>query len=581
MNTKIISGVLASALLLSTMAPVTVLADTTDTTTEPGPSTEVSTELKDTVIDIKDATMKATFGEGKKTFTYTSTQGITPVVTSSDTSVATVEDKNGVVTVTILKAGTTRIEVAFEGNEEYKAASDYIDLTVEKAAVNVGITAYEEDLVGGGVVSLYVSGVPDGVTAVVECNVSGITVTKGEGNYYTAVVPDDTKAYKFIVTTNETDNYESDNSFCTVYVTSLEDSFVEEVLLGEEEIKAAVVDETVIMDTLTVSALEDIIDEEEIEGALSFDFTNAYDDVESIRLDRTTIRAFESIMDDNYYDIECVEFVLASGTLSFDMDAWAEIVDNCTTSGTTFSLTTHKVKEMNNRQQKALKEYDVYKIIDFKIVGKKTLTEVDGTMTIALDNTKNKTYSVYSMTTRGELDNYKAMVDSDSIIFDTDTCALYVVVEGGSSNTNNNNSNNSSNTTDYIQGYEKNKVMILTIDSKLMQLYGNTYVNDVAPIIKNSRTMLPIRIIAENLGSTVTWDGNARKVTVTRNNIHIEIFIDSSYARVNGQTVILDSPAFISNNRTYLPVRFIAENLGATVIWDDYSREVIISPDKK
>jgi hypothetical protein len=70
MNTKIISGVLASTLLLS-MSPVSVMAETTSTTEPTGPSTEQTTQLKDTVIDIKDATMKATFGESTKTFTYT------------------------------------------------------------------------------------------------------------------------------------------------------------------------------------------------------------------------------------------------------------------------------------------------------------------------------------------------------------------------------------------------------------------------------------------------------------------------------------------------------------------------------
>ena len=71
MNTKIISGVLASALLLS-MSPVNVMAETTSTTEPTGPSTEQTTQLKDTVIDIKDATMKATYGEfgDKKLFIY-------------------------------------------------------------------------------------------------------------------------------------------------------------------------------------------------------------------------------------------------------------------------------------------------------------------------------------------------------------------------------------------------------------------------------------------------------------------------------------------------------------------------------
>ena len=577
MNTKIISGVLASALLLS-MSPVNVMAETTNTTEPTGPSTEQTTQLKDTVIDIKDATMKATYGESKKTFTYTSTQGITPVVTSSDTSVATVEDKNGVVTVTILKAGTSRITVAFEGNEEYKAASDYIDLTVEKADVKLRIVPSEEDIVGGGLVTLQVSGIPEGVTANVECNDAGVVVTK-QDSYYTAVLPDETKAYKFILSTEANDNYDANNTFCTVYVTSLEDSFVEEVIIGETEIKAAVVSDTVIMDTLTVKALEEIIDEDDEIEKLSFDFTNAFDEVEVVRLDRTTIRAINSVLNDKYYDFETVEFILDSGKIEFDMDAWEAIVENCTTGGTTFSLTTHKLKELNNRQQKALRDYDVFTTVDFSIVGKKALTEIDGGITVSIDYNKNKSYGIVSLTTRGEVEEYNSTMDGDYIVFDTDTCLDYAVVEKSGMTKPSPSTPPLASDTEMIQGYEKNKVMVMTINSKVMSLYGTNHVNDVAPIIKNSRTMLPIRIVAENLGAYVGWNNDLRKVTIEKTGMIIEIFIDSAYAKVNGRTVILDSPAFIQNDRTYLPVRFIAENLGATVLWDDYSRDVVIVPN--
>ena len=109
--------------------------------------------------------------------------------------------------------------------------------------------------------------------------------------------------------------------------------------------------------------------------------------------------------------------------------------------------------------------------------------------------------------------------------------------------------------------------------------YGNRYFNNADYFIKNSRTMLPIRIVAENLGAHVGWNNALRKVTIEKSGIYIEIFIDSAYAKVNGKTVILDSPAFIQNDRTYLPIRFIAENLGATVLWDDYSRDVVIVPN--
>ena len=91
---------------------------------------------------------------------------------------------------------------------------------------------------------------------------------------------------------------------------------------------------------------------------------------------------------------------------------------------------------------------------------------------------------------------------------------------------------------------------------------------DAAPVIRNSRTMLPVRFVAENLGATVGWDGATSTVTVTTDTTKLEITIGATTAKINGTVVTLDSPAFIENSRTYLPVRFVAENLGAEVAWD-------------
>lgn len=55
------------------------------------------------------------------------------------------------------------------------------------------------------------------------------------------------------------------------------------------------------------------------------------------------------------------------------------------------------------------------------------------------------------------------------------------------------------------------------------------------------------------------------------------IYIDSDIAYVNGAMVKLDSPAFIENDRTYTPIRFIAERLGATVDWDEDTQRIIIT----
>ena len=86
-------------------------------------------------------------------------------------------------------------------------------------------------------------------------------------------------------------------------------------------------------------------------------------------------------------------------------------------------------------------------------------------------------------------------------------------------------------------------------------------------MIKNGRTMLPVRFVAENLGGTVGWDGATSSVTIKGDGIDIAIKVGATTAQINGKTVTLDAPAFIESSRTYLPVRFVAENLGATVEW--------------
>ncbi len=120
------------------------------------------------------------------------------------------------------------------------------------------------------------------------------------------------------------------------------------------------------------------------------------------------------------------------------------------------------------------------------------------------------------------------------------------------------------------------KEIVLTIGQKDAVVFGEKKTNDVSAVIKNSRTMLPVRFISEALAATVSWDGEKREVKVTKDGVEIVISIDASQAMVNGKAVALDSPAFIENSRTYLPVRFISESLGADVYWEDATKSVII-----
>ena len=120
------------------------------------------------------------------------------------------------------------------------------------------------------------------------------------------------------------------------------------------------------------------------------------------------------------------------------------------------------------------------------------------------------------------------------------------------------------------------RALIMTIDSKVASAFGKTVENDVAPIIVKDRTMLPARFVAENLGAKVEWNAAKRQATITGNGVTIVLTIDSKTATVNGKAVTLDSPAFIRNDRTYTPVRFIAEALGAQVEWNATTRQAVI-----
>lgn len=125
--------------------------------------------------------------------------------------------------------------------------------------------------------------------------------------------------------------------------------------------------------------------------------------------------------------------------------------------------------------------------------------------------------------------------------------------------------------------------IILTIGEKEALVFGKIKTNDVAPKIVNDRTMLPARFVAENLGADVSWNEEQELVTIkgknskTNKDVTILIYIGSDIAYVDGKRFKLDSPAFVENDRTYTPIRFISEELGASVEWIEEEQKVVIT----
>ena len=85
------------------------------------------------------------------------------------------------------------------------------------------------------------------------------------------------------------------------------------------------------------------------------------------------------------------------------------------------------------------------------------------------------------------------------------------------------------------------------------------------PVIVKGRTLVPIRAIIEEMGGSISWDEIERKVTITLKNTKIELWIDKKSALVNGATKELDVEPQIINSRTMIPLRFVTENLGCSV----------------
>ncbi len=104
---------------------------------------------------------------------------------------------------------------------------------------------------------------------------------------------------------------------------------------------------------------------------------------------------------------------------------------------------------------------------------------------------------------------------------------------------------------------------------------------DVAPFIKDGRTMLPLRYIAEALGFKVDWDRATRTVTLTDKEFKVQIPVETNKIIVNGSTYYSDANPVLRNGRTMLPVANIARALGlkdgTDILWDANTRVATIT----
>ena len=122
--------------------------------------------------------------------------------------------------------------------------------------------------------------------------------------------------------------------------------------------------------------------------------------------------------------------------------------------------------------------------------------------------------------------------------------------------------------------------IILQIDNPVMTVNGAEKPIDAegtAPVIVNDRTLLPVRAVIEEMGGEATWDGETQTVLLAYNGNIITLAIDNPTAFLNDDAVTLDTAPTIINDRTMLPIRFIAESFEFNVDWNGEEQKVTIS----
>jgi hypothetical protein len=109
---------------------------------------------------------------------------------------------------------------------------------------------------------------------------------------------------------------------------------------------------------------------------------------------------------------------------------------------------------------------------------------------------------------------------------------------------------------------------------------GQTVTMDVAPYIKDSRTFLPLRYVANALGvadSNIIWDASTQKVTIIKGSMVVQLTIGSTTMLLNGASITMDTAPEITSGRTCLPVAWVGQALGASLVWDATAQTVTVT----
>ncbi len=120
------------------------------------------------------------------------------------------------------------------------------------------------------------------------------------------------------------------------------------------------------------------------------------------------------------------------------------------------------------------------------------------------------------------------------------------------------------------------KLLELTIGQKTMLINGASSQMDIAPMVVDGRTLVPIRFISEALGADVLWEKTTKNATIVKERSWIDLWTGEAMMVVDGKAIALDVPLQLIKNRNMIPLRAVAESLHLKVGWDQKNQKVTL-----
>lgn len=112
-----------------------------------------------------------------------------------------------------------------------------------------------------------------------------------------------------------------------------------------------------------------------------------------------------------------------------------------------------------------------------------------------------------------------------------------------------------------------------------IKINGTPIFTDTNPYVKQNRTFVPVRFVAEAFDMNVEWAGDEKKIILSDDEHTVQMWMDSNKLIVNGEEVLMDVNVEGVNGRAMVPVRYLAEIKGFDVKWDDYTYSVELNKE--